>query len=73
MLVHCDQTGFIKSRLAVDNVRHLLHIIDAAVGANALSAVLIKDPLYIYPLIGWSGHSFGLFLKLWVLVQVLYI
>lgn len=27
-LVHCDQTGFIKSRLATDNVRRLLHVID---------------------------------------------
>lgn len=27
-LVHHDQTGFIKSRLASDNVRRLLHIIE---------------------------------------------
>ena len=27
-LVNCDQTGFIKGRMAADNVRRLLHVVD---------------------------------------------
>jgi len=42
---NCDQTGFIKSRLSLDNVRRLLHIIDAAVGAKVPLAVLSLDAM----------------------------
>lgn len=42
-LVSCDQTGFVKSRLASDNVRRLLHIIDAATGKKNPAAVTSFD------------------------------
>lgn len=42
-LVHNDQTGFIKSRLASDNVRCLLHVIDTASGSADQSAILSLD------------------------------
>lgn len=39
-LVHSDQTGFIKSRLATDNVRSLLHVIDDPQKLNCPAAIL---------------------------------
>ena len=39
-LINCDQTGFIKSRLAADNVGRLLHVIDAASVKTEPAAVL---------------------------------
>lgn len=44
-LVHSDQTGFIKSRLASDNVRRLLHVIDGAQNLNSPAAVLSLDAM----------------------------
>lgn len=44
-LVNPDQTGFIKSRLAADNVRRLLHIIDAATGSRKAMSVLSLDAM----------------------------
>lgn len=41
--VHHDQTGFIKNRLASDNVRRLLHIIDYASGSDENNAILSLD------------------------------
>ena len=35
-LVDCDQTGFMKSHLDSDNVRRLLHVIDAATNIKTL-------------------------------------
>ncbi len=40
-LVHSDQTGFIKSRLATQNVRRLLHVIDGAQNLSSPAAVLL--------------------------------
>lgn len=42
-LIHHDQTGFIKSRLASDNMRRLLHIIHAARDIESPCAVLSLD------------------------------
>lgn len=39
-LVSSDQTGFRKSRMAADNVRHLLHIIDAAIDSEKPMSLL---------------------------------
>lgn len=40
MLVNPDQVGFIKSRLATDNVRRLLHITEAATDNETPMSVL---------------------------------
>ena len=53
-LVSCDQTGFIKSRLAADNVRRLLHIVDAAVDKTAPAAVLSLDAMKAFDRLEWS-------------------
>lgn len=44
-LVNCDQTGLIKSMLATDNVRHLLHVKDAAGDKNSPASVLSLDAM----------------------------
>lgn len=44
-LVSSDQTGFIKSRLAADNVRCHLHIIDDATNNSAPISVLSLDAM----------------------------
>lgn len=53
-LVNPDQTGFIKSRLAADNVRCLLHIVDAATDNKIPMSVLSLDAMkafFIYGLL----------------------
>ncbi len=54
LLVHCDQTGFIKSRLASDNVRRLLHVIDAATDIKVPLAVLSLDAMKAFDRLEWS-------------------
>lgn len=39
-LINCNKTGFVKSRLATNNVRCLLHVMDAAADKKAPTAVL---------------------------------
>ena len=53
-LVSCDQTGFTKSRLAADDVRRLLHIVDAAVDKTAPAAVLSIDTMKAFDRLEWS-------------------
>ena len=53
-LVSCDQTGFIKSRLAANNVRRLLHIVDAAVDVTVPAAVLSLDAMKAFDRLEWS-------------------
>lgn len=52
-LVHSDQTGFIKSRLATDNVRRLLHIIHDAQDLNSPAAVLSLDAMKAFDRLEW--------------------
>uniref|UniRef100_A0A8C6NVZ4 Reverse transcriptase domain-containing protein n=1 Tax=Nothobranchius furzeri TaxID=105023 RepID=A0A8C6NVZ4_NOTFU len=52
-LVHCDQTGFIPSRLASDNVRRLLHVIDKVQDANGHAAVLSLDAMKAFDRLEW--------------------
>lgn len=42
-LVHHDQTGFIKTRLALDNVRRLLHVVHATNDIRSPCTVLSLD------------------------------
>lgn len=53
-LVNSDQTGFIKSRLAMDNVRCLLHIIDAATDNSTPISVLSLDAMKAFVQLEWS-------------------
>lgn len=53
-LINCDQTGFIKSRLAADNVRRLLHIIDVSVDKKDPAAVLSLDAMKAFDRLEWS-------------------
>lgn len=52
-LVHCDQTGFIKSRLATDNVRRLLHIVNGASTLESPAAVLSLDAMKAFDRLEW--------------------
>lgn len=52
-LVHSDQTGFIKSRLATDNVRRLLHVIDGAQNLKSPAAVLSLDAMKAFDCLEW--------------------
>ena len=53
-LINCDQTGFIKSRLATDNVRRILHVIDAASVKTEPAAVLSLDAMKAFDRLEWA-------------------
>lgn len=53
-LVNPDQTGFIKSRLAADNVRRLLHIVDAATDNKTPMSVFSLDAMKAFDRLEWS-------------------
>lgn len=52
-LVHCDQTGFIKTRLASGNVRRLLHILNGACNLDSPAAVLSLDAMKAFDRLEW--------------------
>ena len=62
-LVHHDQTGFIKNRLASDNVRRLLHILDFApdiltpCAAVSLDAEKAFEQTRLGLFMGCTGHN----------------
>ena len=68
-LVHHDQTGFIKSRLASDNVRRLLHIVDFASDSEDQNAILSLDAEKAFDRL--DGGICGLSFNLWALVIAL--
>ncbi|MGH0189109.1 UNVERIFIED_CONTAM: hypothetical protein FKN15_044787 [Acipenser sinensis] len=54
ILIHQDQIGFIKTRLASDNVRRLLHILYAATDIAAPCAVLSLDAEKAFDHLEWD-------------------
>lgn len=52
-LIHSDQTGFVKSRLASDNVRRLLHVIDQVQNTNLPAGVLSLDAMKAFDRLEW--------------------
>lgn len=53
VLVNADQTGFIRGRLASDNIRRLLHIIDAANSYQNPCAVFSLDAEKAFDRLEW--------------------
>lgn len=53
-LVHPDQTGFIRGRLATDNIRRLLHVIGASKDNGAPTAILSLDAMKAFDRLEWS-------------------
>lgn len=52
-LVNCDQTGFIRTRLASDSVRRLLHIIHGSSSLTPPTAVLSLDAMKAFDRLEW--------------------
>uniref|UniRef100_A0A8B9J9W2 Reverse transcriptase domain-containing protein n=1 Tax=Astyanax mexicanus TaxID=7994 RepID=A0A8B9J9W2_ASTMX len=53
-LVHFDQTGFIKNRLATDNVRRLLHVLDLVTDLTTPCAVVSLDAEKAFDRLKWT-------------------
>lgn len=53
-LVHQDQTGFIKGRLAADNLRRLFHIIDSTSTSNTSFGLISLDAEKAFDRLEWG-------------------
>lgn len=54
MLISPDQTGFMKGRMAADNIRRLLHVIDATSDSHGPRAVFSLDAEKAFDRIEWD-------------------
>lgn len=52
-LINHDQTGFIKTRMASDNVRRLLHIVEAAESYDTPMSLLSLDAMKAFDRLEW--------------------
>ena len=59
-LVHPDQTGFVKNRLATDNVRRLLHVISSATNSTLTPSVVSIDGAQAFDRLEWKFLWFTL-------------
>lgn len=76
-LVHHDQTGFIKSRLASDSVRRLLHVIEGSASILTPCAVLSVDAEKAFDRLEWHYlwqvlHHMGFGAQCISMIKVLY-
>lgn len=53
-LIHHDQTGFIKSRMACDNMRRLLHILDSSSKSSDPNVILSLDAEKAFDRLEWE-------------------
>lgn len=76
-LIHQDQTGFMKSRHASDNIRRLLHVIDQTDSLPTPSAILSMDAEKAFDRVEWKYmfavlHRFGFGPFFIAMIQTLY-
>lgn len=70
-LVHNDQTGFIKSRLATDNVRRLLHVISGVQDLTSPAPVLWKPLTLEGPFVYSALEAMGFGMPFIKMIKVL--